>query len=122
MLEDTCPFSEDDEQHVKQAMVDLDAKLPRTGLGITDQERVMIVKAMGLAKGHWYKCPNGHVYAIGDCGGANQRGQCPECDESIGGANHALIAGNAVASEMDGAQHAAWSEAANLANFHLGDL
>ncbi|XP_063071469.1 NFX1-type zinc finger-containing protein 1 isoform X2 [Engraulis encrasicolus] len=122
VLEDTCPFSEDDEQHVKQALADLDAKLPRTGLGITDQERVMIVQAMGLAKGHWYKCPNGHVYAIGDCGGANQRGQCPECDESIGGANHALIAGNAVASEMDGAQHAAWSEAANLANFHLGDL
>ena len=33
--------------------------------------RKSIVKAMGLGKGHWYMCPNGHPYVIGDCGGAN---------------------------------------------------
>jgi hypothetical protein len=30
----------------------------------------MILKATGENKGHWYKCPNGHYYVIGDCGGA----------------------------------------------------
>ena len=30
----------------------------------------MIIKAMGETKGHWFECPNGHPYLIGDCGGA----------------------------------------------------
>ena len=30
-----------------------------TGLGVTEQERVQIVEAMGLGAGHWFKCPNG---------------------------------------------------------------
>ena len=41
-----------------------------SGLGISPAERDQIVAAMGLPSGHWYTCPNGHVYAIGDCGGA----------------------------------------------------
>ncbi|KAJ8259276.1 hypothetical protein COCON_G00182880 [Conger conger] len=117
LLEGTAPFSQSDEQEAKRALKELVKKLPCTGLGITDKERVMIVKAIGLAKGHWYKCPSGHVYAIGDCGGAMERGKCPECNVRIGGMSHALESGNAVATEMDGAQHAAWSEAANLLNF-----
>ena len=31
----------------------------------------MIIKAIGLNSGHWYECPNGHPYVIGECGGAN---------------------------------------------------
>ena len=31
----------------------------------------MIMEATGLSAGHWFECPNGHTYAIGDCGGAN---------------------------------------------------
>ena len=31
----------------------------------------MIIKAIGLDSGHWYECPNGHPYVIGECGGAN---------------------------------------------------
>ncbi|XP_062400969.1 NFX1-type zinc finger-containing protein 1 [Sardina pilchardus] len=122
VLEDTGPFTEADEDRVKRALADLDGKLPRGGLGIDDQERVMIVRAMALPRGHWYKCPNGHVYAIGDCGGATVSRRCPDCNALIGGANHNLNTGNEVASEMDGAQHAAWSDAANLANFHLDEL
>lgn len=122
VLVDTKPFTEEDERWVKQALADLDSKLPLSGLGVTDQERVMIVKAMGLRQGHWYKCPNGHVYAIGDCGGAMESRRCPDCNATIGGTNHNLTSGNEVASEMDGAQHAAWSNAANLANFDLDDL
>ena len=26
---------------------------------ITDKEKDMIVKAMGMAQGHWFKCPKG---------------------------------------------------------------
>lgn len=29
------------------------------GLGISEEDRVMIVKAMGFEKGHWFKCQNG---------------------------------------------------------------
>ncbi|KAK3095095.1 hypothetical protein FSP39_010254 [Pinctada imbricata] len=93
------------------------AKIPMSGLGISEKERVEILQAVGLSKGHWYKCPKGHIYAIGECGGANQGGRCPECGSAIGGQNHALATGNQVATEMDGARYAAWSEQANMANF-----
>ena len=78
--------------------------------------------AVGLSKGHWYKCPNGHVYCIGDCGGAMEKAKCPECGSTIGGTNHSLAAGNLHAGEMDGSRHPAWSDAANLANFDPADL
>eukprot|EP00118_Oscarella_pearsei_P002948 m.12348 g.12348 ORF g.12348 m.12348 type:complete len:1904 (+) comp23991_c0_seq1:48-5759(+) len=84
-------------------------------LGISDAERIQIVQAMGLKKGHWYKCPKGHVYAIGDCGGANEGGKCPTCKAAIGGQNHGLAPGNQLAPEMDGAKYAAWSDEANMA-------
>lgn len=119
ILEDTLPFSKGLERTVKKMFTELDDYLPRSGLGITDDERVMILKAIGLKKGHWYKCPNGHVYAIGECGGAMVESKCPECSAAIGGTNHNLLQGNAVASEMDGAEHAAWSDAANMANYNL---
>ncbi|KAK3574831.1 hypothetical protein QTP86_018421, partial [Hemibagrus guttatus] len=90
ILEDTGPFTENDEEKVKEIFKELENMLPRSGLGVTDEERVMIVKAMALPQGHWYKCPNGHVYAIGDCGGAMVHSQCPDCKATIGGANHAL--------------------------------
>ena len=64
--------------------------------GLTPEERVMIVKAMNFAQGHWYKCPNGHIYAIGDCGGAMEERKCPDCDATIGGTHHRLIEGNQV--------------------------
>lgn len=87
--------------------------------GLTKTECAEIVKAVGLSKGHWFKCPNGHVYCIGECGGAMQEAKCPECGAKIGGQNHRLTEGNQLAPEMDGAQHAAWSEGANMANYDL---
>ncbi|XP_069003772.1 NFX1-type zinc finger-containing protein 1 [Embiotoca jacksoni] len=110
-------FTEQDQHGVKEAMKELDKKLPMTGLGINDEERKMIVSAMSMPLGHWHKCPNGHVYVITECGGAMMSRTCPECDATIGGQDHALASGNQVASEMDGAQHPAWSEANNLLNF-----
>jgi len=42
---------------------------------ITDAERKEIVRAMGYKQGHWYKCPNGHIYIITECGGAMEQSQ-----------------------------------------------
>ena len=85
--------------------------------GLTDAEKIEIVNAIGLTKGHWFKCPNGHYYCIGECGGAMEEAECPECGATVGGRQHALRSDNQLAPEMDGAQHAAWSEFTNLANF-----
>lgn len=90
---------------------------------LTEEEKKVIVSAIGLSKGHWFKCPMGHIYVIGECGGAMERSTCPECGAVIGGANHRLEDGNELAPEMDGANHAAWSEQANLQNYeNLRDI
>ena len=89
---------------------------------LTIDERRMIIKAIGAKTGSWYKCPNGHYYQIGECGGAMQTSKCPECGETIGGRNHQLLGSNQHAREFDQSSHAAWSEGANLQNFDLDDL
>ncbi|XP_014223763.2 NFX1-type zinc finger-containing protein 1-like [Trichogramma pretiosum] len=73
-------------------------------------ERKMIVAAMAreIKSGAWYKCPNGHFYAIGECGGAMQQSKCPECGSAIGGSNHRITTGNTPAPEMDGSYQPAW--------------
>ena len=104
---------------VKQILKGLAEKL-RTGLGISDHEREQIVRAMGLSKGHWYKCPKGHIYAIGECGGATQESRCPDCGSGIGGQSHRLRSDNSLAPEMDGARFPAWPQTANdMQNYHL---
>nr|XP_045592741.1 NFX1-type zinc finger-containing protein 1-like [Procambarus clarkii] len=92
------------------------------GLGINESEKIMILKAMGLKQGHWYKCPNGHVYCITECGGAMVESSCPDCGAQIGGGSHRLRSDNTVASEMDGARHGAWSEHNNMGNFNLDGI
>ena len=62
----------------------------------------MIVKTLNLGRGHWYQCPNGHVYAIGDCGGAVSTSRCNECGATIGGTRHRLQDDNRHATQMDG--------------------
>ncbi|XP_034726304.1 NFX1-type zinc finger-containing protein 1 isoform X2 [Etheostoma cragini] len=108
VLEKFGQFTEQDQYGVEEAMKELDKKVPLTGLGINEEERKMIVSTMGMRPGHWYKCPNGHVYLIDDCGGAMVSRRCPDCEATIGGGNHRLASGNQVASEMDGAQQPAW--------------
>ncbi|KAM7422964.1 hypothetical protein PAMA_010818 [Pampus argenteus] len=115
-------FTEQDEERVKEIIEEMNQKVPLTGLGISEEERKMIVSAIKMPSGHWHKCPNGHVYLITDCGGAMESRICPDCDATIGGGNHTLASGNQVASEMDGAQHPAWSEANNLLNFDRLDF
>ena len=50
----------------------------------------------------WFTCPNGHPFAIGQCGGAMQRSTCPECGEEIGGEDHNLDAKNKALGEVTG--------------------
>ncbi|XP_017480047.1 PREDICTED: NFX1-type zinc finger-containing protein 1-like isoform X1 [Rhagoletis zephyria] len=76
-------------------------------------ERQMIHKAMGYKQGHWYKCPNGHIYMITECGGAMEVGKCNECGAQIGGRQHRLLSSNTLATEMDGATRPAWPQGPN---------
>lgn len=68
---------------------------------LSEQERLMVVKAVGLKKGHWFRCSNGHYYCIGECGGAMETAKCPECGVVIGGQQHRLAEDNYRAPEME---------------------
>lgn len=115
LLSDGFPFENEKEERVRNLLNDLKSINPLLlKLGISEKEREMIVKAMAFSRGHWFKCPKGHVYAIGECGGASEQSRCPECNAPIGGVSHRLEEGNEVATEMDGARFGAYSEAANL--------
>ena len=90
--------------------------------GITQEEKQMIIRALQTKPGSWYKCPKGHFYNIGECGGATETSKCSECKSTIGGSSHTLLSDNTHAGEFDGSQHAAWSTGANMANFDLHDI
>lgn len=100
------PYTEDVESVVRNDLEEF--KKANHGLGVSEAEKIQIVKAIGLTKGHWFKCPNGHFYAIGECGGAMERGKCLECKADIGGQSHTLTSGNTLATEMDGATRPAY--------------
>ncbi|GBP30881.1 NFX1-type zinc finger-containing protein 1 [Eumeta japonica] len=68
---------------------------------VTKEEVALAVRAVGLPRGHWYRCPNGHLYSIGHCGQANQSSRCPDCGAAIGGVSYRLAAGNRPATELD---------------------
>jgi len=93
------PFNGTQEARWKELTSQLEKTM--TGLGISEVEKRQVVKAMGEAKGHWYSCPNGHVYNIGDCGGATVEANCPDCNARIGGTGHRLLASNRTAAHMD---------------------
>ncbi|KAI1711481.1 NFX1-type zinc finger-containing protein 1 [Ditylenchus destructor] len=48
-------------------------------------------KAVGYDVRKWYKCSKGHLYGIGECGGAMEESKCPECKEVIGGSGHRVV-------------------------------
>ena len=75
------PFNGTQEERWKELTTQL--KETMTGLGISEVEKREVVAAMGQARGHWYSCPNGHVYNIGDCGGATVEANCPDCHERL---------------------------------------
>jgi len=56
---------------------------------------------------HWFRCSNGHYYAIGECGGAMEESRCPDCGELIGGTQHTLAASSRPAFEL-GSRGSQW--------------
>ncbi|XP_046620436.1 NFX1-type zinc finger-containing protein 1-like isoform X3 [Neodiprion virginianus] len=92
-------FSESSEEEVKTDLNQLRTLYRMKN--VINNERKMIVKVMGFRQGHWYKCPNGHIYAIGDCGRAMQESHCNECGAAIGGSSHRLRNDNTAATEMN---------------------
>eukprot|EP00397_Hematodinium_sp_SG-2012_P005914 GEMP01005939.1.p1 GENE.GEMP01005939.1~~GEMP01005939.1.p1 ORF type:complete len:822 (+),score=180.39 GEMP01005939.1:339-2804(+) len=76
-------------------------KLAGTWCVCADQDlREMFQKILEQGEGYaltesrFYTCPNGHQYAIGNCGKAFESGKCPECGALIGGGGHQAAAGN----------------------------
>ena len=108
------PFDNENFKMVKDKFNDIFKE--NSHLKITILEKYQIVRALNLPKGHWFKCPNQHIYVITECGGAMEQRKCPEpgCNSEIGGVDHKLVANNELAPEMDNANYAAWSEAVNL--------
>ena len=66
------------------------------------KETVEIMRGLGT---RWYRCPNGHLYAVGECGRPMQNGICPECGARIGGAHHVPEQGNVQVNFDDGEEN-----------------
>lgn len=69
---------------------------------VTSEEVESVARAIaaaenGMRQGHWFECPNGHPYFIGNCGGAVLEAVCP-CGARIGGTGHRLNQNNRVSS------------------------
>ena len=100
------PFTDVMDKQIRQTVLECKDYVP--GLAITQSERIQIHQAMGSSLGHWFKCPNGHLYYIGECGGAMERGKCPDCNATVGGQSHALDPGNTRTSVIDDSRGSAW--------------
>jgi len=94
-----CRYSDADDNLIENELRILSHKVGLL-LEITQQEKIEIVQAMRMSRGHWFKCPNGHPYAIGECGRTMQVAKC-FCGEAIGGSNQDLLRTNQFAGEMD---------------------
>lgn len=78
-------------------------------LSKAEQDAIAAAMAGEVRPGAWYACPNGHVYAIGNCGGAMEESVCRECGVAIGGQQHRLRGDNQHVA-FDGAQGPAWPQ------------
>ncbi|XP_069077151.1 NFX1-type zinc finger-containing protein 1-like [Pleurodeles waltl] len=100
MLNPLGPFTDATNSLLQGILQKIDELMPVSGLRLTEAERVMIVGAMNLGKGHWYSCPKGHLYTVGECGRPMQESSCPECGSAIGGQQHNPVQGNATTDVM----------------------
>ncbi|KAI1674825.1 AAA-12 multi-domain protein [Pyrenophora tritici-repentis] len=104
-----CKHSFRDREVLLQAIIST-TKMLRSEFyeAVSKEEVEAIKKAMvsgpgGIAthSGHWYKCVNGHPFAIGECGMPMQLARCPECGQPVGGQSHTAVAGVSRATEME---------------------
>ena len=76
---------------------------------LTEQERIDIALAVDVNRSGWYRCENGHLYGIGDCGGAVMQSKCNECGATIGGTGHRVQDNNMYAGpDMGGNTVPSW--------------
>ncbi|KAH1177640.1 hypothetical protein KIL84_011342 [Mauremys mutica] len=94
VLQQQDPFTQSREESLQRVLEKIDEWLPAAGLQLSEAERAMITEAMQFGRGHWYRCPQGHLYTIGECGRPMQQSSCPECGATIGGHNHTLTRDN----------------------------
>ncbi|CAL8145279.1 unnamed protein product [Orchesella dallaii] len=104
------PYGKSQRDLVTRKLEELEGILKVT-VKLTEEEKKEVVGAFGGRPGRWFKCCNGHVYVITECGGAMEKGNCPECGVEIGGLQHSMAEWNYLATEMDGAQVAIWPNA-----------
>jgi len=79
---------------LKKQLAESDMKALKEAVAAMDAGQTNWNFGGGGASGHWYECPNGHPYFIGDCGGAMVTSRCFECGEEIGGSNHRALNSN----------------------------
>jgi len=65
------------------------------------KEVFLAMKSEFSGTGHWYRCPNGHYYTIGECGMAMQESTCIECGAKVGGSNHQTLPQNTHAEDLE---------------------
>ncbi len=94
-------YDEGNQEVFNHSLLEFDL-LTETKLSISERERNHIVSIFNAKGGigRWFKCKNGHIYVITECGGPTQVSKCPECNESIGGYSHRLLPESEVANEM----------------------
>ena len=63
----------------------LDFDLKNLICGLVDEKIYNVIKSLGNTV---YRCPNGHLYSIGECGRPMEESKCPDCGALIGGRNH----------------------------------
>ena len=56
-------LSNDEKKFIQRVFKILKKKYPASGLGVSDEERIQIVRAIGEQKGHWFKCRNGRFFS-----------------------------------------------------------
>lgn len=70
--------------------------------------KALVAAGSMRSAGAWFRCKNGHLYVIGDCGGAQQASRCPVCGEGIGGTNYHIDKSNTHDTTIDGSAGPAW--------------
>ncbi|KAF3130126.1 hypothetical protein TWF594_010522 [Orbilia oligospora] len=71
---------------------------------VTNKEMKQIYDAMTRefgGTGHWYVCPNGHQFTVGECGQPMLIGTCNECGAEIGGQHHISVEGVTRDADLD---------------------
>lgn len=114
ILSEGRPLAENEIEEGRKLQEELQNHVPDPYTALTDEEREEIVRAVSLPTGHWYACPRGHYYVVGECGRPLETASCPECHNVIGGENHAVAEGNRWAPEVDEAEGPVWDAQRDL--------